>query len=178
MAATSVTILKEYIEKETYTDHDYELFAHALDYAVGMSEICETLYCQLHDAAKEKQDWLFKERLQWALKIMTPMWVALGEPDRHEAWEVRIDDLVSEGYHWSDNRQCFYSNRTKREYRVKDQYKERQMLKLYPKLVSALNSLWLVLPDDIDDYPDASAFRQVKQNADIAHEVLIEARNI
>ena len=107
MAATSITILKEYIEKETYTDHDYELFAHALDYAPGMGEIGATLYYQLHDAAQQKQAWLFKERLQWALKIMTIIWEELCNPRCHESWNDRLDAVYHDGYHWSDDRQCF-----------------------------------------------------------------------
>ena len=112
MAATSVTILKEYIAKETYTDHDYELFTHALDYSGGLGEIGATLYYQLHDAAQEKQAWLFKERLQLALDIMTRIWDALGKPERHEHWNDKLNAMYHDGYHLSDDRQCFVHTRT------------------------------------------------------------------
>ena len=109
MASTSITILKEYLDKETYTDHDYELFAHALDYAPGMSEIGATLYYQLHDAAKEKQEWFFREHLQNALKIMLPIWAALGKPDSHERWREKLNAMYRTGYYWSDNCGLFIS---------------------------------------------------------------------
>jgi len=43
------------------------------------------------------------------------------------------------------------------------------------QLISALRSLCLVVSDDIDDYPDASAYRQVQDKVNIAQAVLSEA---
>ena len=111
MAATCITILKEYLAKETYTKQDRELFAHALDYAPGMGVIGGDLYYHLHNAVKnldhQDTDLFFREKLQWALEVLTPIYEAFGKPRTYEDWVKAITKTHLEGKYWSDSQQKF-----------------------------------------------------------------------
>jgi hypothetical protein len=107
MAATCITIVREYLAKKAYTEKDRELFAHALDYAPGMGSIGACLYRQLHEAVVNMNDVLFREALQHALDVMLPKWEALGQPRSEEKWRDAVTEKHGKNMYWSDQHKVF-----------------------------------------------------------------------
>jgi len=112
MAATSVTILKEYAEKDHYTLRDRQLLQHALDYAPGGNEISYAIYCELRDAIGNGSQDDLREQINLALMVAEQKCKALGAPASHEEGANILCIVYNAGYYWSDDCGMFIKTAT------------------------------------------------------------------
>ena len=112
MAATSVTILKEYAEKDHYTIQDRLRLQYALDYAPCGNEISYTLYFELKNAIENGSQDDLREQINLALMVAEQKYKALGAPASHEEWQNIICIIYNAGYYWSDDCGMFIKTAT------------------------------------------------------------------